>query len=95
MGPGGKTIDYEPGKKYTLGCPEFGGITIKFPAGEQIKKWNNGASGEWMVEQTSMGLDLPIGVWGYVARRLQPPQNYRLQLTRRSTNSSWFPKLGG
>ena len=60
MGPGGKTIVYEPGKKPVLSCPEFGTLTIKFPAGEQIKKYGSGAAGEWIVQQTSMGVDLPI-----------------------------------
>ena len=60
-GPGSKVIDYQPGTKHTLGCTEFGTVTIKFPIGEKIQRWSSGATGEWPVEFASMGLDLPIG----------------------------------
>ena len=61
MGPGGKTIVYEPGKKPIITCSEFGFVTIQFPAGEKVLKHGSGASGEWTVEPANMGIDLPIG----------------------------------
>lgn len=62
MAPGGKTITFRSGEKYTLYCPETGTLTIKFPAGETIQDFGVGASGEWMVDKRKMGVDLPIGV---------------------------------
>ncbi len=64
MGPGGKTIVYEPGKKYPLYCSEFGTLTVRFPEGETIQMYNSGNSAEWMIEKKNTGLDLPIGVLG-------------------------------
>lgn len=64
LAAGGRTIYYEPGVKYTLPCAEFGAFTIKFPAGETIKKLNSGNNSEWMVDQAEMGIELPIAVVG-------------------------------
>jgi len=61
MGPGGKTIVYEPGKKPIITCSEFGFVTIQFPAGEKVLKFGSGASAEWTIERADMGVDLPIG----------------------------------
>jgi hypothetical protein len=62
MARGGKVIFYEPGKKYSVSCPEFGAVSVVLPEGERVQAINSGNSGEWMVQQTTTGLEEPFPV---------------------------------
>ncbi len=62
MAAGGKVIVFEPGEKYSVYCPSSGTLTIKMPEGERLEAFNTGASGEWMVDSKTMGLDGQIVV---------------------------------